>query len=157
MISAAQIMNTLQPWVGSGMLPYLDGFVKKLMTKFCAYSGKEDLSSLNSWIEYTLYSGISEITRKSMLILLDNGQTVRMLTDDFPIFSDELLYCLFSSFPHSAAYVDILRDYSLHTESLSALRALYLDFKELISEEERTMISRIIANYPAYRTRNWFI
>ena len=155
MFSYAQIMKTLQPWVGSRMLPYLEDTTERILTRFAGFSARDDLDDLVQWLEAYLYDRVREITRGKMVAGLDDGSLVTIRVSDFTVIADEMLYLLFSSFPRDARHLLMLREYSLRHESLSALRALYVDFRLLISEQERHMIKKVILHYPEARLKDW--
>ncbi len=155
MISYALILGIIQPWVGSAMLPYLEETAQSILTRFSYFGAKDDLDGLNAWLEAYLYDSVRRITRGKMIAGLDDGSLVSLRAADFTVIADEIMYLLFSSFPKNPKYLLMLRDYSLRHESLSALRALLIDFRGLISEEESIMIRKVVLNYPAWRYKNW--
>ncbi len=155
MYTYAQIMRILQPKVGSRMLPYLEDACQKVLSRFAGFSGRDDLDDLTRWLETFLYSRVRDVTMGRMIAGLDDGSLAALRVSDFKVMADEMLYLLFSSFPKDARHLIMLREYSMHHESLSALRALYVDFRLLISDQERNMIKKVILHYPEARLKDW--
>ena len=155
MISYAGIQNCLRPYLGSRMLPYLDENCGTVITRLTAFGPKDDPGALSDWMSAYLYDAVRRVTRGAMQAGLDDGRIVSLRVEDFSQMADDILYCLFSGFPRDAQHLIILRDYSLRHRSLSALRALYCDFRTLISDEESTIILKVILGYPPRRYAQW--
>ena len=155
MISYAGILNCLRPYLGSRMLPYLEDHCSTVMTRLTAFTPKDDPGALASWLSAYLYDAVRRVTRGAMQAGLDDGRIVTLTVADFGTMADDILYGLFSGFPKDPRHLMILRDYSLRHRSLAALRALYVDFRGLISDEESTIILKVILEYPAWRYGQW--
>jgi len=81
---------------------------------------------------------------------------VRLRMDDFSLMADELLYLLFEALPKNASNQALIRSYSMHAPSLSALRALYLLYRDLQSPEETAVLRRlVVGSHPPFRWQGW--
>jgi hypothetical protein len=66
------------------------------------------------------------------------------------------LYLRFRTLVHSAWNCSRIREFALSNDSLSAIRALYVDFAEFQTEEEKAMLAHTARTcHPAYRYRSW--
>ena len=91
-----------------------------------------------------------------MVLRMDTQKLIRLRMDDFTTMSDELMYLLFHNFPKDRAHFLAVQEYSVKQSSLSALRALYMDFSGFQSEKELATLRRVITScYDKYRWRFW--
>ncbi len=156
MVAKAQVISALTPWLGSELSLTLDDRMDEITRLLNLWSPREDLGALDSRIDSLLFLAVRQATQGRMLIPLPDGGWVRVTLEDFAAMADEALYPLFSSFPRDPEYLLILRDYAMHRESLSALKAQYLLFADLQTREELSAIAAFVKKcYPANRWRAW--
>ncbi len=155
-VAKAQVISALTPWLGSELSLALDDRIEEITRLLNLWSPRADLEALASRIDSLLFLAVRQATQGRMLIHLPDGGWVRVLLEDFSAMADDALYPLFSSFPPDPQYLLILRDYAMHHESFSALKAQYLLFSALQSREELAAIAAFVKKrYPAYRWRAW--
>ncbi len=157
MIEASELHDILRPWLGEA---FLSVFSQELM-EMAAYMrpyirGNDDFDQLRSWLDDRLLMGVRNITQAKMVILLDSGYEVRLRVSDFAQMADELMYCVFRRLKRTHMSYEKINEYSFRHPSLSSLRALYLDFQEFLTKDERKVIKQIITgNYPLFRWAAW--
>ena len=156
MIGQSQVVEILRPWLGTRMLPYLENTAASVRQMLCAWKITQPLFPLADGIRLCLYSAVRRITGGRMTVLPDAGRPVTMVTEDFDVLTDELLYLLFSRFPVDTEHMGILWDYGMKSGSLSAFKVLYLRFGTLIGESDRQSLTRVLTAYPSFRLRGWF-
>ena len=157
MIATQQVVHLLTPWLGSALLQVRPQIALETQRRLNGFvSARDSAATLRDSLEGLLYSAVREATQGEMRVLLDDGSVVRMEAGDFPILADELLYLVFDQFPTDAHHLMLLRDFSLHENSLSAIRALYLRFADYETEEERATLARVARqSHPPFRWRGW--
>ena len=157
MVSIADVTGILRPWLGAQFLARNPGLPQSVSEKLGRPLTDEKMvractQSLDSLLFYT----VRDSTKGQMLVLLDDGTRVRVRVADFPVLADELMYLAFRGLPRDARNYIMLKEYSFHHDSLSALRALYELYAEFQSPEELAAIRRIIRDcHPAFRWRIW--
>ncbi len=156
MVSQAQVMIALRPWLGGPLLEALAPAVRDIAGRLNGFSigGKQD--GLAGELDSLLFRAVRDATGGSMLIALDDGTFVRARLEDFSAMADELMLLPFSELPADEAHLALLREYSLRHPSLSALRALYTRFAPLQTPQELSAIASVAKScYPAFRWREW--
>ena len=156
MVSQAQVMIALKPWLGGPLLERLSPAVREIAGRLNGFSlgGRQD--DLAGEIDSLLFTAVREATGGSMLIALEDGTWVRSRLEDFAAMADELMLLPFMELPADERHLHELRDYSMHHPSLSALRALYTRFACLQTREELNAIASVAKScYPAFRWREW--
>ena len=157
MISEQQVNRLLAPWLGSALLqvrPRITQQTQKRLNDFV--SARDKPAVLRNSLEGLLYASVRDATEGDMRILLDDGSVVKMESADFPMLADELMYLIFEQFPTDAHHLMLLRDFSLHESSLSAIRALWTRFADYETEEERRALARVARQaHPAFRWKSW--
>lgn len=156
MIRIERVERLLQPWLGGALLRYTDVCVHvlQLLEDFDVMHG--DYALLAEDIRELLYRTVSETTGGSMTVYRDNGRRAVIRAEDLDIMTDALLYLCFETLVHSAFHCGKLRAYALRHNSLSAIRALYVDFASFQTEEEKKMLAYTARTYhPAFRYRSW--
>ena len=150
MIATQQVVHLLTPWLGSALLQVRPQIALETQRRLNGFvSARDSAATLRDSLEGLLYSAEREATQGEMRVLLDDGSVVRME-------ADELLYLVFDQFPTDAHHLMLLRDFSLHENSLSAIRALYLRFADYETEEERATLARVARqSHPPFRWRGW--
>ena len=72
--------------------------------------------------------------------------------------ADELLYLVMAALPRDERSFSLLKEYSLRSGSLAALKALYLHYADFQSDEEYRTVRRVITTcHPSFRWRGWLI
>ena len=75
---------------------------------------------------------------------------------DLPDIADAVLGVLFDGMTVYSVNYQTLKDYSLRTGSLSAMRVLYQQYDDFQSPEEKALMARIIRdNHPRERYASW--
>ena len=156
MVSQAQVMIVLKPWLGGPLLEKLSPTVREIAGRLNGFSfgGKQD--DLAGEIDSLLFLAVREATGGNMLIALEDGTWVRSRLEDFAAMADELMLLPFLELPVDETHLQSLQDYSMRHPSLSALRALYTRFASLQTGEELSAIASVAKScYPAFRWREW--
>jgi hypothetical protein len=157
MIAPEHVEETLRPWLGSGFLARNKPLCDRTAFALFSFQPKRDsLFRLAEWLDNLLFMSVREDTHGRMALEMDTGKLIRLRVGDFSLMADELLYLLFEALPRDAAIQAIIREYSMHSGSLSALRALYLLFGKLQTEEETETLRRVITScHEPWRFRPW--
>lgn len=156
MISQAQVMMMLEPWLGARLTQALMPVMADIASRLNAYSPRQEIDALAKEIDSLLFRSVHQATRGQMLIQLPEGDWVRVRLEDFSVMADELLLPVFDEFPVDQAHLSLLRAYSMHHASLSALRALYTRFAYLQTDAELDAIASVAKScYPPFRWRQW--
>lgn len=156
MVSQAQVMIVLKPWLGGPLLEALTPTVREIAGRLNGFSfgGRQD--GLAGELDSLLFRAVRQATAGDMLIALDDGTWVRSRLEDFAAMADELMLLPFLELPVDERRLRDLRDYSMRYPSLSALRALYTRFAPLQTPEELAAIASVAKScYPAFRWREW--
>ena len=157
MISPDAVKRTLLVWLGSDFLADQDALCARLATLLYSYRPDRDtLPHLAQQLDNLLFMAVREFTGGRMALLMDTGQLIRLRMNDFALMADELLFLLFESLPATPFHLAIIREYSMRSGSLSALRALYLLYRHLQTEEEHQILHRFITTcHEPLRIRHW--
>jgi len=156
MIAKSQVIAALTPWLGSEMTLLLDGQMEKITGLLNGWSPRQELAPLAQRIDSLLFLAVREETRGRFLIRLADESWVRVTLEDFAAMADDALYPLFCDMPLDAESLLILREYSMTSASLSALRAQYLRFASMQTPQELAAIASFVKKcYPAARWRSW--
>lgn len=155
--SSKDTLFILNAWLGSEFVSGQERLAEKVDLKLAQFRpGKDSLSKLAQEIDSFLFMAVRESTRGRMTLRLDSGQYMRIRVEDFSILADELLYPLMKALPLHDDSFQLLSEYSMRHGSLSALRALYLDFQSFQTEDELRILKRIITTcHPSFRWRGW--
>ena len=156
MVSQAQVMIVLKPWLGGPLLEKLTPTVREIAGRLNGFSigGRQD--DLAGDLDGLLFRAVRQATGGKMLIALDDGTWVRSRLEDFAAMADELMLLPFMELPVDQEHLQYLRDYSMRRPSLSALRALYTRFAPLETRQELSAIASVAKScYPAFRWREW--
>ncbi len=156
MIAYAQILSTLQPWLGNGLMLKMDEALRDIHVHLCGYSTRHDPQESLEWIDRKLLMAIREHTQGRFLMQLPDDTWVRIRLDDIAAMADEVMFLLFDTFPADEWHKGFLQSYSMRQASLSALRVLYTKMAHLQTEEELAAIRRVIRDcYPPFRWYMW--
>ena len=156
MIGKGQVMIALAPWLGEELSRALDGSLEQITHWLNAWTDRQDLGELRGRIDSLLFRSAREATQGRLLVRTPDGGWVRMRLEDFSTMADDVLYVLLSQLPVDQKHLVLLRDFSLHQESLAALKALYLRFAPLEGEEELAAMGAFVRKcYPPFRWQGW--
>ena len=156
MTNAEAAAVLLRPWLGEAFLAHCDVCARAgaLLDAFDAR--RPDFESLLHALDALLFRAVRDMTEGDMRVLLDDGRLMRVRVDDIAQMADEVLYLAFSALPRGAWHCAQVRAFAMTHDSLSALRALYVDFAAFQTEDERRLIARTArACHPEYRWRAW--
>lgn len=157
MISPVAVNTRLLPWLGTAFLTQHQPLCERASQLLFAFQPDRDmLATLAQQLDNLLFMAVREQTQGRMALQMDDGQLYRLRINDFALMADELLYLLFEAMEPTPTHQAIIREYSLRSGSLSALRALYLLYAGHQSPEENATIRRIIVScHPPWRFRQW--
>jgi len=156
MIQAEHTQKLLRPWLGQALLDCtgLCDQAAKLMNDFDVMHG--EWAALLDDLKRLIYRTVAQVTKDSMTVLRDGGKWAHIRMEDFAVMADALLYLRLRTLVHSAWNCSRIREFALSNDSLSAIRALYVDFAEFQTEEEKAMLAHTARTcHPAYRYRSW--
>jgi len=155
-ISTYNVKCALRPYLGSDMVdatPIAEEAAHALRS-YAPY--KETLEDLALRVANTLFDVLYSVLGPRMTIRLDNGDMVRIRMDDLPFLADAVLGVMFDGMTVYSVNFQNLKDYSLRTGSLSAMRVLYQKYDDFQSQEEKDLMARIIRdNHPRERYQSW--
>ena len=156
MVSQAQVMIVLRPWLGGPLLEALTPTAREIAGRLNGFTFGGGRDGLAGELDSLLFRAVRQATGGKMLIPLDDGTWVRSRLEDFAAMADELMLLPFLELPVDRKHLQCLRDYALRHPSLSALRALYTRFAPLQTGEELAAIASVAKScYPAFRWREW--
>lgn len=155
-IEQADVERVLRPWLGSLFLnahPLADIITEKL-SNYSPY--RQDFDSLRSELEVLLITKLNSLTGGSLTVILDNYRSRRLGQAAIADMTDDLMGVIFDKLtPFSANFLKI-NEYSLHNESLNALRVLYQKYASFYSPDEFAFMVQMIRNvYPEERYSGW--
>ena len=155
-IEKSDVETVLRPWLGSlfrNAHPIADLITEKL-SNYAPY--RQDFQSLHDELEVLLITRLNSLTNGSLIVILDNYRSRRLGQAAIADMTDDLMGVMFDQLtPFSANFIK-LNDYSLHNESLNALRVLYQKYASYYSAEEFAFMVRVIKSvYPEERYRAW--
>lgn len=155
-ISTYNVKCALRPYLGSDMVdatPIAEEAAHALRS-YAPY--KETLEDLALRVANALFDVLYSVLGPRMTIRLDNGDMVRIRMDDLPSLADAVLGVMFDGMTVYSVNFQNLKDYSLRTGSLSAMRVLYQKYDDFQSQEEKDLMARIIRdNHPRERYATW--
>ena len=157
MTSPQKVEETLRPWLGSAFLARRPDLCAQAAAQLRLLNpGLEPLMRLKEKLDNLLFMAVREDTGGRLALMMDDGRLIRLRTGDFTLMADELLYLLFQNLPADPFHQALIRDYSMRSGSLSALRALYLHYRALQPPEETEALRRVITScHPPWRFRHW--
>ena len=155
-IEQAEVERALRPWLGSlflGSNPLCQLITEKL-AGYAPY--RQDFASLRDELEVLLITRLNSLTGGSLTVILDNYRSRRLSQAAITAMTDDLMGVVFDKLtPFSANFLK-LNEYSLHNESLNALRVLYQKYASYYSPDELAFMVRMIRNvYPEERYKDW--
>ena len=155
-VEKTDVECALRPWLGSLFLnahPLADIVTERL----CNYAPyRQDLKSLHDELEVLLITRLNSMTNGTLTVILDNYRSRRLGQAAIDAMTDDLMGVVFDQLtPFSANFIK-LNDYSMHNESLNALRVLYQKYASYYSPDEFAFMVRVIKGvYPEERYRSW--
>lgn len=157
MIATERAAAILRPWLGSAFVARHADVVERIAVKLGAFvPGRDSLERMAQDVDNLLFMTVRNDTSARMLLSLDNQTQVRVRVSDFAVMADELLYLLFEAVRAHPQALAIVQQYSLRTNSLASLKALYVLFAAGQSQEEIATVRRIIKTcHPPFRWRSW--
>ena len=156
MVSQAQVMIALRPWLGGPLLNALTPLMGDVAARLTGLSIRGNGDDLAEELDSFLFQSVLDATGGKMLAQLDDGTYVRIRVEDFFAMADELMFLAFNEFPVDAPHFLYLREYALRHASLSALRALYTRFASMQTTEELEALANVAKScYPEFRWREW--
>ena len=151
-----EVERVLRPWLGTLFLSAnnLSEVVSERMSGYAPY--RQTLESLRDELEVLILTRLNSLTNGSLTVILDNYHSRRLNRAAIADITDDLMGLIFDKLtPFSANFVK-LNDYSLHVESLNALRVLYEKYASYYSADEFAFMVRMIRNlYPPERWEHW--
>ena len=79
-----------------------------------------------------------------MTVRMDNGTTRRVKTAELKDAADDVMGILFDRLKVYSVSYDAIHAYCMECGSYSAMRVLYIRYKDFLPESERRIIARII-------------
>ncbi len=157
MTATDQTIAILSPWLGGDFVGAHGQLMSRISFKLAHFNPQRDsLLALAQDIDSQLFLAVRNETKGRMILRLDNQQHMKVRLQDFAVMTDELLYLVMSALPKNITNFRLVQDYSMRQGSLSALRALYIDFQAFQTEDEwRTVVRVIKTCHPPFRWRNW--
>ncbi|NLB89983.1 MAG: hypothetical protein GX786_02015 [Clostridiales bacterium] len=155
MISSHQVYQALLPWFGATFLSQVDIIDSTAHLLRTHPSYQQNFSALYQKIDTHLFMELYHYSQGTMKITVE-GKVFRVHTSSFPAIVDDLMGLYFFALPPTAVFFEQIKQYSLTTDSLNALKALYLLYGSFQSEKELATIKRFIQSiYPPWRYQSW--
>lgn len=157
MAAVQRVAQILRPWLGGAFVARNAGLMETLALRLMGFrTEKDSLQGLAFQLDNILFMQVREETKGRLSLEMDNGQCVRLRMNDFALMADELLYLLLEALPKSVKNQAMIRTYSMRSTSLSALRALYLLYRDTQPPEETATLRRLITgSHPKFRWQGW--
>lgn len=155
-ISTYSVKCALRPYLGSDMV---DGTpiaeeAAHVLRSFAPY--RDTLEELAERLSNVLFDVLYSALGPRMTVRLDNGDLIRIMMKDLPDVADAAMGALFDTMTVYSVNFQTLKDYSLRTGSLSAMRVLYQKYDDFQSSDEKALMARIIRdNHPKSRYESW--
>lgn len=145
-ISTFQVNNALRPYLGSALIDStsVGEDVAHVLRSYAPY--KESLAQLAQRVADALFSVLYAALGPQMTLRLDSGETSRIHMHDIPDVADAAMGALFDGMTVYSVSFQTLKDYSLRTGSLSAMRVLYQKYDDFQPPEEKALMAQIIRN-----------
>lgn len=155
-ISTYSVKCALRPYLGSDLV---DGTpvaeeTAHVLRSYAPY--KDTLEDLAQRVANVLFDVLYSVLGPRMTVRLDHGALVRIRMQDLPDVADAAVGVMFDGMTVYSVNYQTLKDYSLRTGSLSAMRVLYQKYDDFQSADEKALMARIIRdNHPRERYENW--
>jgi len=156
-VSTLQVQQALLPFLGSAFLQEAEEVCARAAQLLAGFRPERDgLAALANQLDTLLFMAVREATQGRMALVMDNGQRYRLRVSDFALMADELLYLLFERLERLPWHQALIREYSMRSGSLAALRALYVRYQDMQSPEENQTLRRVITTcHEPWRWRHW--
>ncbi|MBQ8655284.1 MAG: hypothetical protein IJ507_10155 [Clostridia bacterium] len=156
MIRISDVRRALRPALGSDMVDGTDVAEQAAHTLRSYAPYRDTFETLSERLKNVLFNALYTSVGPSMTVRLDNGRMERIRLGDLEAIADDCMYALFDGLTVYSVNFQNLKDYTLRSESLSALRVLWEKYDAFQSGEEKALMARIIReNYPPERYRGW--
>ena len=144
MIEPWQVREVLRPRFGSHLAdePGVPDRVAALLRSYAAY--KDTFANLAARVEDALFNTLYEHLGPSMTVRMDNGTSRRVKTVELKDAADDIMGILFEQMKVYSVSYDSLHSYCMESGSFSAMRILYIRFRDFLPDSERKIIARII-------------
>lgn len=155
-IRTQSVRDALRPRLGSAMVEGCDvaDRAASVLRSYAPY--RDSLEDLSERLCNVLFDCLYGILGPSMTVRLDDGHMQRIHMRELPDIADDAMGALFEGMTVYSVNYNTLKDYSMRTGSLSAMRVLYQQYDEFQSPEEKAIIARIIRdNVQPERYRSW--
>lgn len=155
-ISTYSVKCALRPYLGSELVDNtpIAGEAAHALRSYAPY--KDTLEDLAQRVANVLFDGLYSTLGPRMTLRLDSGEMVRIRMDELPDVADAVLGVMFDELTVYSVNYQTLKDYSLRTGSLSAMRVLYQKYDDFQEQEEKELMARIIRdNHPKERYQAW--
>ena len=151
-----QIRAALTPFLGSEVAldTSLCAELGEAMRSFVSF--RETYDDLAEHLQSIIFNTLYETLGERMTLRLDNGQNARIRMSDIPVIADEALGVMFDHLDVYLVTFTKLKEYSMRSGSLSAMRVLYQKYSSYQTPEEQALMIRIIKeSNPPERYRSW--
>ena len=152
-----QTASVLRPWLGGDFVTAHAPLMEHVTLRLSQFLPQRDsLEKTAQDLDSLLFMAVRDATGGRMLLRMDTNQYIRVKVADFSLMADELLFLLMEQLRVDGQNFLLIRDYSLRSGSLAALKALYLRYEAYQSPEEFKTIARVIRTCHApFRWRGW--
>jgi len=147
----------MRPWVGSYLLESTS-LTTEVTNRLMNYDPRSStFHVLHDQLSDVVLVGLNRATAASMRVILDDYKVRKLSLSDIDQIIDAFMGLLFESLiPFSANFIKI-NEYAMQHESLSALRVLYVKYKESFTCEQYAFLAKMIIKiYPNERVSTWF-
>lgn len=155
-VTERQVREILRPRLGSAVVDQSDlcAGAANLMCTYASY--RDTFEGMTNQVEHYLFGKLYDLLGPNMTVRLDNGTLKRIRMKEMPELADEAMGAMFENMQiYSVNYAN-LKDYSMRSGSLSAMRVLYQKYGAFQPAEERLLLKRIIRErYPQSRYESW--
>ena len=150
------VREALRPYLGSAMV-YGTDVAEQAAQALRTYAPyRDELEDVAERVRRALFDCLYGALGPRMAVRLDDGRMLRIRMQDLPEVADAAMDALFEGMTVYSVNYQTLKDYSLRTGSLSAMRALYLRYDAFQPPEEKALMARVIRErYPRERYEGW--
>lgn len=159
-VNTESVAKALQPWLGIVFISSCS-IVDRITTILNSYSpSRNDFYALKLTINRCISNIIYEKTNGSMKIVLteysDEYSIVKCTKNDISEMTDDVMGVLFFSLTPIKENFQRLNEYACANKSLTALKTLFLLYKNFYNDQERTALKYCIQqNFPSYCYKAW--
>lgn len=155
-ISTYGVKCALRPYLGTQVVDYTPVAEEVAHTLRSYAPFRDTLEMLSQRVRDVLFDELYSILGPRMTLRLDSGELTRIHMQELPQVADAAMGVLFDGMTVYSVNYQTLKDYSLRTGSLSAMRVLYQKYDEFQSREEKALMARIIRDsYPRACYADW--